>query len=187
VGQIGERNLVSGGGAGLKAICKIMKTNGKRGSIAPQYSDSDFQDRRGSLAPHAPAIIYSPITAADEKIPLSMVRVNSKPQYLVFCLRFMHPPSKPLHLPVESCKWPSLARLCAVFFALKAGQYRTLAGTLPRFKPSPLRVCPQGAELVQFLVKTVRVVDNEVGTLGSCARSPIKAHITWDAARHNCH
>ena len=28
---------------------------------------------------------YSPFTAADEKIPLSMVRVNNKPQHLVFC------------------------------------------------------------------------------------------------------
>jgi len=31
-----------------------------------------------------PGFLYSPFTAVDEKIPLSMVQVNSKPQYLVF-------------------------------------------------------------------------------------------------------
>lgn len=31
-----------------------------------------------------PEIRYSPFTAADEKIPLSMVHVNNKPQHLVF-------------------------------------------------------------------------------------------------------
>jgi hypothetical protein len=31
---------------------------------------------------------YSPITAAVEKIPLSVVEVNNKPQYLVFSLHF---------------------------------------------------------------------------------------------------
>jgi hypothetical protein len=37
---------------------------------------------------------YNPFTAADEKIPLSMVHVNTKPQYLVFSLRLPHPDSK---------------------------------------------------------------------------------------------
>jgi hypothetical protein len=48
--------------------------------------------------------LYSPITAADEKIPLSMVRVNKKPQHIVFCLHSPHQFSKSRHLPVESSK-----------------------------------------------------------------------------------
>jgi hypothetical protein len=41
-----------------------------------------------------PVFRYNPVTAADEKIPLSMVHVNSKPQYLVFSLCLPHPDSK---------------------------------------------------------------------------------------------
>jgi hypothetical protein len=41
-----------------------------------------------------PVFRYNPVTAADEKIPLSMVHVNSKPQYLVFSLCLPHPVSK---------------------------------------------------------------------------------------------
>jgi hypothetical protein len=44
----------------------------------------------------------NPFTAADEKIALSMVPVNNKPQYLVFCLHLQYPPHKWLNLPVES-------------------------------------------------------------------------------------
>jgi len=41
-----------------------------------------------------PKFRYNPVTAADEKIPLSMVRVNTKPQYLVFSSHLLHPVSK---------------------------------------------------------------------------------------------
>jgi ACR3 family arsenite efflux pump ArsB len=58
----------------------------------------------------APVFLYSPLTAADEKIPLSVVRVNNKPQHIVFCWYFAHLLSKPRHLPVESRKWPCLTR-----------------------------------------------------------------------------
>jgi hypothetical protein len=34
--------------------------------------------------------LYSPFTAVDEKIPLSMGQVNSKPQYLVFSSHFQY-------------------------------------------------------------------------------------------------
>jgi hypothetical protein len=34
--------------------------------------------------------LYSPFTAVDEKIPLSVGQVNSKPQYLVFSLHFRY-------------------------------------------------------------------------------------------------
>jgi hypothetical protein len=45
---------------------------------------------------------YNPITAADEKIPLSVVQVNNKPQHLVFCLHSRHLLSKQREMPVES-------------------------------------------------------------------------------------
>ena len=41
-----------------------------------------------------PVFRYNPFTAADEKIPLSMVHVNTKPQYLVFSLCLPYPDSK---------------------------------------------------------------------------------------------
>ena len=69
-----------------------------------------------------PGFLYSPLTAADEKIPLSVVRVNNKPQHLVFCWYFAHLLSKHRHLPVESRKRPCLMRCRAVCFALKSGQ-----------------------------------------------------------------
>src|SRR5665213_2763105 len=47
---------------------------------------------------------YNLFTAADEKIPLSVVRVNKKPLYLVFSLHFPHQPAKYSQLPVESSK-----------------------------------------------------------------------------------
>jgi hypothetical protein len=49
---------------------------------------------RGLAGVLAPVSRYNPFTAADEKIPLSMVHVNSKPQYLVFSLCLPHPDSK---------------------------------------------------------------------------------------------
>jgi hypothetical protein len=86
----------------------------------------------------APAFLYSPLTAADEKIPLSMVRVNNKPQHLVFCWYFAHLLSKHRHLPVESRRRPCLARRRAVCFALKSGQ---ISG------PGPIRVPPSKVAL----------------------------------------
>jgi hypothetical protein len=49
-----------------------------------------------------PGLRYSLFKAADEKIPLSVGHVNNKPQHIVFCCHFPHPPSKPRHSPVES-------------------------------------------------------------------------------------
>jgi hypothetical protein len=57
---------------------------------------------RGLPAGHHARIVYSWFTAANEKIPLSVVQVNNKPQYLVFCSRSGHLLAKPRHLPVES-------------------------------------------------------------------------------------
>jgi hypothetical protein len=49
---------------------------------------------------------YIPIKAADEKVPLSVVYVNKKPQHIVFCLRLGHQTSKQRSLAVESSKRP---------------------------------------------------------------------------------
>ncbi len=49
---------------------------------------------RGCRRDLTPVFRYNPVTAADEKIPLSMVHVNTKPQYLVFCLLLRHLDSK---------------------------------------------------------------------------------------------
>jgi hypothetical protein len=59
--------------------------------------------------PHA-SVRYNLFTAADEKIPLSVVHVNNKPQYLVFSSRLWHLIAKCQDLPVESSKQPSAAR-----------------------------------------------------------------------------
>jgi hypothetical protein len=84
--------------------------------------------------------LNSPFTAADEKIPLSVVRVNSKPQYIVFCYRFGHQLSKPGHLPVESLKQPCAQRVCAVLFAPKSGQTLKPSQFPARFPHHRLRV-----------------------------------------------
>jgi hypothetical protein len=90
--------------------------------------------------PIGPESRYSPIKAADEKIPLSVVRVNNKPQHLVFCLCFAHLLSKHRHLPVESSKRPCLARVCAVLFAPKPGQALKQTQGSARFPYHPPRV-----------------------------------------------
>jgi hypothetical protein len=58
--------------------------------------------------PEAPkaGIRNIPFTAADEKIPLSVVDVNNKPQYLVFSFHFAHLVRKQRQSPVESSKAP---------------------------------------------------------------------------------
>jgi hypothetical protein len=89
-----------------------------------------------------------------------MVRVNNKPQHLVFCWYFAHLLSKHRHLPVESRKRPCLARSRAVCFALKPGQ---ISGPgpipVPLFKGSPSKAPSQGAGLVQNGASAVRIVD----------------------------
>jgi hypothetical protein len=58
-------------------------------------------------------LIHSPFTAADEKITLSVVQVNNKPQHLVFCLHFLHHGSEDWDLAVESSKRAVVERPCA--------------------------------------------------------------------------
>jgi hypothetical protein len=54
---------------------------------------------------------YNPFTAAVEKIALSMVHVNLKPQHLVFWSHTPHLPAKHRHLPVESSEHTGPARI----------------------------------------------------------------------------
>jgi hypothetical protein len=54
---------------------------------------------------------YNPFKAADEKIPLSMVRVKIKPQHLVFWSHSRHPIPKQGRLPVESSQKPHSRRV----------------------------------------------------------------------------
>jgi hypothetical protein len=44
----------------------------------------DFDVPGGPSGWRSAGFVNSPFTAADEKIPLSMVRVKNKPQHLVF-------------------------------------------------------------------------------------------------------
>ena len=98
---------------------KAFKSEGKWGS----KKTVDFR----SLRPLRPVFRYSPMKAADEKIPLSVVDVNKKPQYIVFCWYSLNLISKCRHLPVESSKGPCLARVFAVDFAPESRQAEILA------------------------------------------------------------
>jgi hypothetical protein len=119
----------------------------------------------------APVFLYSPLTAADEKIPLSVVRVNNKPQHLVFCWHFAHLLSKHRHLPVESRKRPCLTRRRAVCFALKSGlRVGPWSIPVPLSKVSPSRTLSQGAGVVQNRAPPVRIV--EIGDRNRCRLCP---------------
>jgi hypothetical protein len=69
------------------------------------------------IARFAPVSFNSSFTAADENLPLSMVRVKNKPQHIVFCSHFPHQLFKHRHLPVETSNQPRPARVCPVKFA----------------------------------------------------------------------
>jgi hypothetical protein len=93
---------------------------------------------------------YNPFTAADEKVPLSVVQVNNKPQHLVFSLHSAHPFSKHGHLPVESLKEARRTRISLIKIAPKSMQTRLPCPPLFPFQPRPAAARPQGAETVQI-------------------------------------
>jgi hypothetical protein len=72
--------------------------------------DREFSSLCGPPEAHHSRNRNNPFTAADEKIPLSVVYVNNKPQYIVFSLHSLHLVRKHPHLPVESSIAPSAAR-----------------------------------------------------------------------------
>jgi hypothetical protein len=88
--------------------------------------------RKPDLFERPPAVFqprqrYNPFTAADEKIALSVVHVNNKPQYLVFCCHLRHPFHKQRELPVESAGRPCGTRISAVkntLFIRRGGVFR---------------------------------------------------------------
>lgn len=111
---------------------------------------------------------YNLFTAADEKIPLSVVRVNKKPQYLVFSLHFPHQPAKYGQLPVESSKKPRDTRTSAQSSTLclmhiqwfQARRLRPLRSPSPsQIKPSPTPHPSQDAKSVHFPRTPVRSVE----------------------------
>jgi len=133
------------------------------------------------IARFAPAFFNSPFTAADENLPLSMVRVKNKPQHLVFCSHFPHQPFKHRHLPVETSNRPCPTRLSAVKFAPNSGQQQGGSNVpIPQFdpcpNPSPARTPAQDAEPVHFRGRSVQVVDIWTGRCSSCL-SRIKARL----------
>jgi hypothetical protein len=80
----------------------------KTGKSCSDYRDFGCFDP-SPAARHA-GFVYSLFTAADEKIALSVVPVNTKPQYLVFDVHFPHPASKHGDFCVESSKRPGAMR-----------------------------------------------------------------------------
>jgi hypothetical protein len=87
-----------------------LAKNGKRGFEIYR----DFSSLSGLPAGLSAGVLYNLFTAADEKIALSVVRVNKKPQYLVFCCHSRHLLAKHRQLPVESSKRPCVARTSEV-------------------------------------------------------------------------
>jgi hypothetical protein len=81
---------------------KESSTAGKGNRGRENYSN--FSALGGQSAPFRASDLHILLTAADEKIPLSMGHVNNKPQHIVFCLHSRHLLSKPREFPVESAK-----------------------------------------------------------------------------------
>jgi len=73
-------------------------------------NDREFSSLSDSPAALGAGFGYNLFTAADEKVPLSVVPVNKKPQYLVFSNNSPYLVSKHGQLPVESSKAPRAAR-----------------------------------------------------------------------------
>jgi hypothetical protein len=67
---------------------------------------------------------YNQFTAADEKIPLSMVPVNRKPQHLVLSCYFGNPASKHGNFGLWKAKSPCRTRNSGVRFAQNPVQER---------------------------------------------------------------
>jgi hypothetical protein len=106
---------------------------------------------------------YNPFTAADEKIALSVVRVNNKPQYIVFYCRFRNLFSKQRHLPVESSKQPCAARASRLKFAPIPVQHPCWPVPCRRMlKPSPHLTPKQDTRTVQIAGLPVRIVEIRV-------------------------
>ncbi|MGA8731167.1 MAG: hypothetical protein WB608_20585 [Terracidiphilus sp.] len=76
---------------------------------------------------------YSPFTAAVEKIPLSVVHVNRKPQHLVFCSHLRALASKFGHSACGKLKRPYRTRVLGPRIAPNPVQTRCLTAKRPTF------------------------------------------------------
>jgi hypothetical protein len=123
-----------------------LKQNRKRG----KGNGGAFSSLERLTAVLHAAFRYNPFTAADEKVPLSVVQVNNKPQHLVFSLHSAHPFSKHGHLPVESSKQPLRTRNSCSKTAPKSMQAAKTGQSFPLFQPRPTAPRRQGAETVQI-------------------------------------
>jgi hypothetical protein len=130
----------------------------------PQVTDSPAAGRRLCKTGFG----YSPFTAADEKIPLSMVHVNSKPQHLVFWSHTRHPIPKQGQLPVESFRKPRPQRV-----------WRKETGPKPGIMRAFVRSCPQNSRL--DLVS----LEDKARRWCIFTRVPVRMWTNWDRSpRH---
>jgi len=119
--------------------------------------------------------LNSPFTAADEKIPPSVVLVKGKPQYLVFSLRFLcvsristQNAAIRLWKVSNSLARRSFARsdsLKTRAFCPKSRHCRRSGLPISHVQPSPGCRVRQGAEMVQLLCVAVGSVESGVGSI----------------------
>jgi hypothetical protein len=123
---------------------------------------------------------YKLFTAADEKLPLSMVDVKCKPQYLVFCLHYADPFSKQWPLPVESSNSPPPPRaftLHPVHSVLGLN-----APLIPQaaFAVKYRLVLAKSANKPEFAESPVRLVDIRTVSRGKRRRNPSPLEMRLD-------
>lgn len=127
------------------------------------------------FARFSPVFFNRLFTAADENLPLSMVRVKNKPQHLVFWSHFVHLLSKPGHLAVESPFQSCWPRVSVAQKRLKSTAAEGLArAAAPLINPSPGAAPVQDAGLVQIRPKSVQVVDIRDPIPNAGCRGPIR-------------
>jgi hypothetical protein len=135
---------------------KVRNFNNAMGNGAlPSAVVSSSRRLRWGVVP--PGFLYSPFTAADEKIPLSMGQVNCKPQYLVFSSHLLDELTKHGDSRCGKRKFPSPVRL----FSLRTAR-NLVQIALRRPSDTPTSLCSaeyeaQGMETVQIRCEIVRI------------------------------
>lgn len=106
-----------------------------------------------------PGFLYSPFTAADEKIPLSIGQVNSKPQYLVFSSHLLDELTKHSDSRCGKRKFPTPERLFSLRIARNSVQIAIHCRSGTQTSLCSSEDTPQGMETVQIRLEIVRIVD----------------------------